>query len=374
MIALAFLASLISIETAISVTILEILMGVVGGNFLGLHTTSWINFLATTGSIVLTFLAGAEVDVDLMKSKLKESLLIGSFSMLAPFFAAFTYCYYIAGWSIQASEIAGVALSTTSLAVVYSVLVETGLTDSETGKILMASCFVTDLGTAIALSTLFAQVRWTILIYITVSVIVLILAPRILSWVFQRYGDKVIEPEIKLILLLLFALIYVAELGASHAVLPAFILGLVVSKIFAKHRQVQHRLRIVSFAMLTPFFFIRAGMNVSLREISTHLGLVVTLFVVKFVPKFGGVYPLARRYMTKDAMFTTLLMSTGLTFGTISSLFGLNAGYINVTQFSLLVTTVILSAVIPTFVAQKWFEPDHLISNGDQYVVEENEE
>lgn len=373
MVALAFLASIISIETAISVTIIEILLGVVGGNFLGLHTTSWINFLATTGSIVLTFLAGAEVDLDLMKVKLKESLLIGSISFFAPFIAAFLYCYYGAGWSFHAAEIAGVALSTTSLAVVYAVLVETGLTNTETGKILMASCFVTDLGTAIALSALFAQINWTILIFIAVSVLVIVLAPRIMPQVFERYGDKVIEPEIKFILLLLFILIYVAEVGASHAVLPAFILGLVVSKTFAKHHQVQRRLRIVSFAMLTPFFFIKAGMNVSLREITMNIGLLAILFFVKFIPKFIGVYPLARKYVTKDAIFSTLLMSTGLTFGTISSLFGLNAGYINITQFSLIVTTVILSAVIPTFIAQKWFEPEYLINNGDQFVLEEND-
>jgi len=374
MVALAFLASLISIETAISVTIIEILMGVVGGNFLGLHTTTWIDFLAMTGSIVLTFLAGAEVDVDLMKVKLKESLLIGGLSFLAPFLAAIAFCYYVAGWNLQASAIAGVALSTTSLAVIYAVLVETGLTNSETGKILMASCFITDLGTAIALSVLFAQVNWTILIYIAVSVLVIVLAPKTMSRVFERYGDRVIEPEIKFIFLLLFTLIFVAEIGASHAVLPAFILGLMVSRTFAQHFQVQRRLRIVSFAMLTPFFFIKAGMNVSLREISMNMALLAVLFFVKFIPKFIGVYPLARKFLPQDAMYSTLLMSTGLTFGTISSLFGLNAGYINVTQFSLLVTTVILSAIVPTFVAQRWFQPDYLITNGNEITSFENEE
>jgi len=365
MVSFAFIASLISIETAISVTIIEILLGVIGSNFLGLHSTSWIAFLATTGSIMLTFLAGAEVDVDVMKLKLKESLLIGGFSFLMPFLAALLFCYYVLGWSMEAAQIAGIALSTTSLAVIYAVLVETGLTNTETGKILMASCFVTDLGTAIALSLIFAQIKWQILIYIVVSIMVIVVAPRIMSSVFAKYGDKVVEPEIKLILVLLFLLIFAAEIGSSHAILPAFILGLVISKTFAQHREVQRRLRMVSFAMLTPFFFINAGMNVSLREIGVNLGLLAVFFFIKFIPKFIGVYPLARKYVPKDSMFVTLLMSTGLTFGTISSLFGLNAGYIDVTQFSLLVTTVILSAVIPTFIAQTWFKPD------DQKVSEE---
>jgi hypothetical protein len=52
-------------------------------------------------------------------------------------------------------------------------------------------------------------------------------------------------------------------------------------------------------------------------------------------------------------------MSTGLTFGTISSVFGLNAGYIDQVQYSVLVGVVVASAVIPTFIAQKWFMPVH---------------
>jgi hypothetical protein len=50
-------------------------------------------------------------------------------------------------------------------------------------------------------------------------------------------------------------------------------------------------------------------------------------------------------------------MSTGLTLGTISALFGLNAGIIDTTQFSLLLTVVVLSAVVPTAIAERWFLP-----------------
>ena len=82
------------------------------------------------------------------------------------------------------------------------------------------------------------------------------------------------------------------------------------------------------------------------------------LFAAKMVPKLGLVMPLARRYVPEHATFTTLLMSTGLTFGTISSLYGLNAGIIDRTQFSLLVTVVVLSAIVPTAIAQRWFSPD----------------
>lgn len=366
MAALIFVASIISIEAAVSVAIMEIVVGVLGGNFLGLAPTPSIDFLAGLASILLTFLAGAEVDVDVMRSKLKESLLIGGVSFLAPFLGAFAYAYWVAGWTFQAAEIAGVALSTTSLAVVYAVLVETGLTDTEIGKIIMASCFVTDFGTALALSVLFAEANWFLLVFIVVSALIIILVPRMIPWLFKRYGDKVIEPEIKFLLLILFLFMWLGKLGASHAVLPAFIFGLALSKTFSEYRMVQRRLRIVAFALLTPFFFIKAGMNVSLSEIRANLGLLAMLFAVKQVTKIAGIYPLAKKYVPKDAVYTTLLMSTGLTFGTISSMYGLSAGIINTTQFSLLVTAVVLSAIVPTFIAQKWFEPLHYLNGKNE--------
>lgn len=203
---LIFLASMISVEIALSAAIIEIALGVVAGNFLGLHPAPWMDFLAGFGGILLTFLAGAEVDPMLMKQKLKESLLIGGFSFLIPYLASLTYCYGVAHWSWKASLIAGCALSTTSLAVVYAVLVETGLTDKAIGKIIMASTFVTDIGTALALSLTFAEWSLKTLGFLVGSVIVIGLTPRYLPRIFKRYGARVIEPEIKLLFFLLFIL------------------------------------------------------------------------------------------------------------------------------------------------------------------------
>jgi Kef-type K+ transport system membrane component KefB len=184
--------------------------------------------------------------------------------------------------------------------------------------------------------------------------------PRIAPWFFRRYGDRVIEPEIKLVFVCLFALMVLADASKGHAVLPAFVLGLVMSRHYQQHRKEQERLRVVAFAFLTPFFFLKGGLNVSLGAVFANLGLLAVLFGAKMVPKLGLVYPLARRADRPHGAFITLLMSTGLTFGTISSLYGLNAGIIDRTQFSLLVTVVVLSAVIPTAIAQTWFSPGHI--------------
>ena len=358
------MGSLVSVETDISVALIEITLGVIGGNFLKISPTPWLTFLAGFGGILLTFLAGAEVDLVILREKGKESLFIGGISFLAPFFCAIVYCYWVAHWTINASIIGGIALSTTSLAVVYAVLVETGLTNYEIGKILMASCFITDLGTTLALSLIFAEFNAFTLVFAGVSILVIFILPKISPSIFKRYGERVIEPEIKFLFFILFLFIYVAKLGSSHAILPAFVAGLVLSKIFNENHLLQRKLRIIAFAMITPFFFINGGINVSLEMLYQNFGLFAILFGVKQMTKIAGIYPFARRYVKKEAMFTTLLMSTGLTMGTISSMYGFSSGILNQAQFSVLVAAVVVSAVLPTFIATKWFYPFHVM-NGD---------
>jgi Kef-type K+ transport system membrane component KefB len=369
---LILIASMVSVELGISVAIIEIALGVVAGNFLGVTSTPWIDFIAAVASIVLTFLAGAEVDARLLKERAKESVLIGVLSFLLPFLGAGLFAYYVAGWDLRQAEIAGVALSTTSLAVVYAVLVETGLTKTEIGKVIMAATFITDLGTAIALSLLFIQPTPYLALFIGVSVGVIVVMTLLQRWFFDRYGDRVIEPEIKGVLFVLFLLMWTADLAKSHAVLPAFVLGFAVSGVFRRHPEQLKRFRIVAFSLLTPFFFFKGGLNVSLDALVGALPLLVGFLVVKVALKFAGVMPVALRYLRPHAMFTTLLMSTGLTFGTISSLYGLNAGIIDRAQFSVLVTTVILSAIVPTVIAQRFFSPTvHALTAEEVGLVED---
>ncbi len=360
---LIFISSLISLKLGLSVAIIEIVLGVVAGN-LGLKAEEWMMFLAGFGGIVLTFLAGAEIDTKLLKEKFKQSFLIGWFSFLTPFAGGFVYAYYAAGWSLSASLIAGIALSETSLAVVYSALVETKLSNTEVGKMLMASTFITNTGTALILSILFVKPTLYTFIFIAVSIVVIIVATNFSHHVFDnpKLKNKVIEPEIKYIFLLLLVFIYFASLGQGHAILPAFVLGLLMSKHFtetSETRVVKNRLRTVAFAIVTPLFFIVAGLKVSLPVILSVFGLFAAFFLVKQLSKFMGVYFLAKKYIPDGGIYTTLLMSTGLTFGLIAIVFGLHSGFINDAQYAVLTGVLIASAVIPTFIAQKWFMPVH---------------
>jgi Kef-type K+ transport system membrane component KefB len=360
---LILLSSFISLWLGLSVAIIEIAMGAIAGSF-GLQTEEWMRYMATFGGILLTFLAGTEIDTKLMKQKFKDSFLIGFFSFFLPFIGVFLFTLYIVKWELNAALIAGIALSTTSLAVVYAVLVETGLNRTELGKTLMAATFVTDMGVALALSIIFLKPTWYTALFVLVSILAIIGAVNFSHRVFEnpRLKNKVIEPEIKYIFLLLLVFIYFANLGDSHAVLPAFLLGLLMSGHFSETSQtkeLRNRLRTVAYAVITPLFFIVGGLKISLPLIYSALGLFVILFTLKMITKFIGVYFLAKRFLPHGGMYTTLLMSTGLTFGTISSVFGLNAGYIDQVQYSVLVGVVIASAVIPTFIAQKWFMPVH---------------
>jgi len=362
---LALAASMISVRLGVSVAMIEILVGVIGGNFLGLHTTPWVDFLAGFGSILLTFLAGAEVDPAVLRSKFKESVSIGVVSFLLPFLACFAYAYYVAGWTLEASEIAGIALSTTSVAIVYAVMVETGLNSTELGKIILAACFITDLGTVLALGILFAHFNSWLYIFIVITAVVLFIISRITGPFIKALGGRVSQVEVKLIYFALFLLGGLALKANSEAVLPAYLLGLILAILLAKEKDMLYRMRTSAFAILTPFFFLKAGLLISLKALWAGLALILIFLSVKLVAKFVGVLPLTIlfRFGKRESMYTTLLMSTGLTFGSISAMFGLNHNIISQSQYSILVTGVVLSGVIPTLIAQGFFRPDKVPVN-----------
>ena len=368
---LIFVSSLISLRLGISVAIFEIILGVIAGNS-GLKTEAWMMYLANFGGIVLTFMAGTEIDTRLLKEKFKESFLIGFFSFLAPFVGVFLFTRYLAGWSYKAALIAGTAMSETSLAVVYSVLVETDMSKTKIGKLIMAATFITNMGTAIALSILFIKPTLYTAVFMIISVGIIFLASKYTFMIFYHplLKNRVIEPEIKYIFLMLLVFMYFANVGGGQAILPAFLLGLFMSKYFKESRStkiVKIRLRTVSYAIITPMFFIAGGMKVSLKIIIAGFGLFIILFALKQITKFLGIYFFAKKYIPEGNFYLTLLLSTGLTFGLIAILFGLNAGYISSEQYSILTGVLIASAVIPTFIAQKWFMPVD-----EEDIIEEN--
>ena len=304
--------------------------------------------------------SGAEIDVKVIRRNFRSTMAIGAVGFFAPYLGVFAWAHFILGWPGAQAQIAGIALSTTSAAVVYAVMVETSFNDTEIGKIILAACFINDVGTVLALGLLFANYNFWLVGFALATAATMFLLPRVTPWFFARLGSRVSEPQIKFVLLILFLLGGLSNTAKSEAVPPAYLIGMVLAPVFLADRELMHRTRVIAFTVLTPFYFLKAGSLVRVADIVNAAGLIVIFLAVKMVTKFVGILPLTRifRFERKEGMYTTLMMSTGLTFGSISALFGLTNHIIDERQYTILLTAVIGSAVVPTLIAQRWFQPD----------------
>jgi glutathione-regulated potassium-efflux system ancillary protein KefC len=376
---LALLATLLAIWFKISTALTEIVVGTVAQLFIGAlvgtkglgASSEWITFLAGTGAIVLTFLAGAELDPVIFRTKWKEAMVVGLVGFIGPFLGCTAVAHYVLHWTVKSSWLAGVALSTTSVAVVYAVMLELGFNKTDFGKAILAACFVNDLGTVIALGLIFSPFTIRTLIFVVVSIVVFFVLPFLTPRFFKHYGGRVSELEAKYLLFLLFGMGGLAVWSGSEAVLPAYIIGMVLAGTVGKDHALVRRLRTLTFGLLTPFYFIRAGSFVSVPVLIKAPLVFATLFGAKMVSKIVGLFPTVKafKYQREEGLYYTLMMSTGLTFGTISALFGLSHGIIDQAQYSHLVATVIASAVIPTMFANAWFMPRHLLPKAEKEVA-----
>jgi len=358
-IGLALAASVLSVWLTVSVALTEIIVGAIAGNLLHLELNDWINWLAGFGAILLTFLAGVEIDQAVIRRNFWSTMCIGAMGFFAPYIGVLLFAHFVYAWPWPQAQIAGISLSTTSVAVVYAVMIETGFNRTEIGKIILGACFVNDLGTVLALGLVFANYNWWLLLFAVVTVAVLAILPKLVPWFFEKIGTRVSEPEIKLVFLFLLGVGGLAVIAKSEAVLPAYLIGMVLAPTFAKYHVLSQRMRAIAFAGMTPFYFLKAGSLVDAKTVLLSAGMIGAFLGMKMLTKFVGILPLTKafRYDRREGMYTTLLMCTGLTFGSISALFGLTNHIIDQEQYTILVAAVILSAVVPTLIAERWFQP-----------------
>jgi len=368
---LALIATLLSIAlrvaTALSEivvgTIAQLLIGAVAGGALLAGDASWLKFLSGAGAILLTFLAGAELDPVVFRAKWKEATAVGLVGFAVPFIGCALIAHFALGWGWRPSWLAGIAMSTTSVAVVYAVMLEFGLNRTDYGKTVLAACFINDLATVLALGFVFAPFTGKTVVFGAGCVAIFAILPWLTPRFFRRFGNRPSELEAKFLMLCLFATGALATWSGSEAVLPAYLIGMVLAGTVGRDHALIRRLRTLTFGLLTPFYFIRAGALVSLPTLIAAPLAFIVLLLAKMISKSVGVYPITRFYRSpaQEAMYTTLLMSTGLTFGTISALFGLSNHIIDEAQYSALVAAVVGSAVVPTLIANAFFLPRHLL-------------
>jgi glutathione-regulated potassium-efflux system ancillary protein KefC len=367
----AVLSTILANRLKISIALMEISVGtIIGfaafqfGYFDKLSLNSdWMKFCTGLGAMLLTFLAGAELDPDVMKSKIKEVSFIGLIGFSSPFIGCFLISFYLIGWSMEASLLCGIALSTTSMAVVYAVMLEYGFNETDFGKGVLGACFVNDLGTVIVLGLIFAPFTYKTVIFIAITILLIFTLRPMTDFIVRRFAYKTAAIRAKWVLSILLSMGVLALWSGSEPVLPAYVFGMILAKTMAEDGHFVRRLRTLTIGFLTPLYFLRAGALVSLPALLTAPAIFCVLFGGKVVSKIFGLYPAIRRFREddKEIWYYTLLMSTGLTFGTISALYGLNNKIITQEQYSLIVGAVIASAVIPTIIANKFFLPSHLL-------------
>jgi Kef-type K+ transport system membrane component KefB len=369
---LALIATFLATRLKISGALMEITVGVAAGavvtHFLGPDALGaklpWLTFVASTGAVMLTFLAGAELDPGTMRARWAEVLVVGLVSFAVPFLGCTAIARYILGWSPQSSWLAGIALSTTSMAVVYAVMLETGLNKTEHGKGILGACFVTDLGTVIALGLIFTPFTWRTAVFVAASVVAFVLLPIVTPHLIDRYANRTAAFRTKWVLFIVFGMGALALWAGSEAVLPAYIAGMLLSGSLAPDQFFIRRLRTLTIGFLSPFYFLRAGSLVSLPALAAAPLVFLMLLGGKITTKIFGLFPIVGvfRKDRKERWHYALLMSTGLTFGTIAAFFGLAHGIISHDQYSHLVAVVIGSAVVPTLIAGAVFLPRHLLT------------
>ena len=370
-----FLSALVSTILANRLKISNALMEIIIGAIIGfvafkIGFTSklalddeWMKFIAGLAAIMLTFLAGAELNPDSLKSKFREITIVGLVGFFAPFIGASLIAYFILDWGLRPSLLTGIALSTTSMAVVYAVMIEYGFNNTSFGKSILGACFVNDLGTVIGLGLIFAPFTYRTLIFIAVTLILIFILPTITNFLIKRFAFKTAAIRTKWLLFVLLSMGVLALWSGSEPVLPAYIIGMILAKTIEKDNFFVRRLRTMTIGFLTPIYFLRAGALVSLQAVIGAFMVFILLFGGKILFKIFGLYPVISRFKKhqKEKWYYTLLMSTGLTFGTISALYGLTNDIINTEQYSIIVGVVIASAVVPTLIANKFFLPDHLL-------------
>ncbi len=357
---LAAISAFVAIRVKMPAALIEIVAGMLAGNLIALRTNAWIDFVSGFGSILLTFLAGAEIDPAVLRRQLVPSTVLGAASFGAPFVAAMAFVYFFGHWTLDASKIAGIAMSTTSVAVVYAVMVESGLASKEFGQLILAACFFTDLGTVIALGLLFANYNVWLVALIAAIAASMVVIPKFLPAVIDKSHKYVSEPALRVLFGVIFVLAALATYAKSEGVLPAYFLGLACAGMMISYPDVKRRLQTMTMTLLAPFYFLKAGTYVEFGAAVSGAGIIAVLFLIKVSAKVLGVFPVARYvfgYPKVNANYLTLMMATGLTFGTISSLYGLTHHYIDQAQYTALVTVVILTAVVPTAFAQALFRP-----------------
>ena len=346
------LAGIISIEIGFSTAMLEILAGVIASNILGISHPTWLDFLADFGLVGILFYAGFEVDPKLLKVNLKSNILIGILSYLVPFLLILAFFYIILKTPMITAIIAAISLATTSVALIYSVLREKGLMEKEHSQIILGSALILEVSSILSLPLMIGFFTLSSIIYIILALIFFALSPRLGRIVFKRYRGSPAELEIKLILLLLVTLPFIAERAFISEALLAFLMGVLFSEIIEDDAIVKEKLRGIIFGFLAPAFFFRAGLFIDLSLITPAIiALIIVLVLLVFSTKYISAFLISYFLVSKQvARMIGYFLNFNLTFGIIAAVFGLSAGILPLEYYVAILITILLTSLLSSII------------------------
>lgn len=341
-------SGLVAIEIGVAAAILEIIAGIVMGNFLSFESFETLEILADFGLLAIMYFAGLEIDTDILRRNMKSSLEIGTISFAVPFAAIGLISYYLMHFSQASSILIAITLSATSIPLVYSVLASSGKLNDENKKILSAA-MVVDVFSMMALSIIASDITRYTIYFLVVLILFSLFVSNLGKRIFRYYKGNACELEFKIIMFIILSIGLISELAGIEAVLLAFGAGVVTSAFVVEHEMLWDKLRSITFGFLAPIFFFKVGTTVSVHTLIDNIGLITVFFFIAFTVKYYSTYMTAKKHIPKRSRFIGLLFNTPLSIGIVAATIGLQSGIFTAELYSTMIGVVILLSIVASF-------------------------
>jgi len=348
-------AGIVALEIGFSSAIFEIIAGSIAVNFFHMSDLKWADFLANIGLLGLMFFAGLESDVKILKKNFFKSFFIGVSSFLFPLISIFLITKFLFNYSIKTSLLISVALSTTSLALVYPLLKDRKMLKLSSGQTLLAGAMVVDIISMFTLSFIFEGINLSNFEFLFGLLIIMFLLPKLGEKLFKRYIHNNIEFPIRFIIAILISIgFFSKEIHINEAVL-AFALGIFFSEFFRQNEILEKKLRAIIFGFVAPFFFFKAGYSIRFENINFHIIILSVVlgsvaFSTKYIATVIATKPFFKRTVYKIA---GLFFNMRLTFGIVASIFGLEYKVIDLDTYTSLLLIIISTSLVASLLMKK---------------------
>jgi len=290
--------SFIAAEVGVATSILILFGGVVAQYTILIDAPEMIAVFANIGLLTLLYMAGLEIDFDLMREEIKPALIMGFSSFIYPFSAILILTVYFIGIEPYTALLATIAISATSIAVIYPILrSRSGGTLDESGKLILSSAMIAELCTICVWGLFFSKFSILLILFIIALFIFTFTFPFFGRKIFSHFKGNVVDFEFKMILFLILGMAMLSEHVGIEAAIVAFLLGMSTSQVVIQHENLDIKLRGVVFGFFAPIFFFNVGLSLDVPNLIENWYFTVLFLTVGFAATYTGVYATCRFVM-----------------------------------------------------------------------------